>query len=415
MGWRERLRPASFRGVSFFVESADGECGRRIQVNEYPQRDEPLIEDLGGRAVGHKVAGFLVGRNCLDERDKLLEALNTAGAGELVHPWIGSLTVRIGKVSHSYARTDGGLVRFDFECWPSVEVVYPSASLNSAKQLDQKAGALADGLGERFGAAMQSLAGAKLYADEMMAQASSMLAPVQSSLGDVLSLVGGVRGLVSGVVNGVDGMAGQLMGAFDQLRLPFGSLGFASLASLIGSRSQAAGALAGHRPVVSPAVSATPTGQAASAVVDLVQGALIVDAARLAASAPVTRPPPPVQTAALPLQLVTTARPADVPVADDVLAARDALADAIWTVSVTAPHVLYPLLSDVRHAASAHLVEVARQGVALRSYTPPGIMPALVLAYRELGDARRADEIVIRNRIAHPGFVPVQSLQLLSR
>lgn len=32
-------------------------------------------------------------------------------------------------------------------------------------------------------------------------------------------------------------------------------------------------------------------------------------------------------------------------------------------------------------------------------------MPALLIAHRVYGDARRADDIVSRNRIAHPGFV----------
>jgi len=42
-------------------------------------------------------------------------------------------------------------------------------------------------------------------------------------------------------------------------------------------------------------------------------------------------------------------------------------------------------------------------------------MPAIVLAYRLYGDAERADEIVARNRVRHPGFVPGgQPLEVLS-
>jgi prophage DNA circulation protein len=33
-------------------------------------------------------------------------------------------------------------------------------------------------------------------------------------------------------------------------------------------------------------------------------------------------------------------------------------------------------------------------------------LPALVVAHRVYGDATRADEIVSRNRVRHPGFVP---------
>ncbi|TNY06237.1 DNA circularization protein, partial [Escherichia coli] len=44
------LRPASFRGVGFFVASDQGEYGRRGPVHEYPNRDNPYFEDLGEKA-----------------------------------------------------------------------------------------------------------------------------------------------------------------------------------------------------------------------------------------------------------------------------------------------------------------------------------------------------------------------------
>ena len=51
----EDLRPASFRGVSFQVDVASLSAGRRVQVHEYPQRDQPWVEDLG-RATRQGVA-----------------------------------------------------------------------------------------------------------------------------------------------------------------------------------------------------------------------------------------------------------------------------------------------------------------------------------------------------------------------
>ena len=46
MGWRDNYRAASFRGVAFFVESADSTHGRRQAVHEHAQRDVPYTEDL---------------------------------------------------------------------------------------------------------------------------------------------------------------------------------------------------------------------------------------------------------------------------------------------------------------------------------------------------------------------------------
>lgn len=55
MSWKNKLRPASFRGASFGVESHQTEQGRRTQVHEYPGRDDPYVEDLGLQDVRRAV------------------------------------------------------------------------------------------------------------------------------------------------------------------------------------------------------------------------------------------------------------------------------------------------------------------------------------------------------------------------
>ncbi|MNJ70394.1 hypothetical protein D3C77_668450 [compost metagenome] len=66
----------------------------------------------------------------------------------------------------------------------------------------------------------------------------------------------------------------------------------------------------------------------------------------------------------------------------------------------------------MRHAIGAHLTAVAASGVRLVDVTPEQSLPALVLAYRRFGDATRAGEVVQRNRIRHPGFVPPLPVKL---
>jgi prophage DNA circulation protein len=50
----------------------------------------------------------------------------------------------------------------------------------------------------------------------------------------------------------------------------------------------------------------------------------------------------------------------------------------------------------------------------LESYAPRDNVPALVVAYDHYEDIDREQEIVERNAIRHPGFVPVRPLRLLS-
>jgi len=103
---------------------------------------------------------------------------------------------------------------------------------------------------------------------------------------------------------------------------------------------------------------------------------------------------------------------ADVPVVDDVLALRDSLNDVIWQAALKADAVQYQALSTVRQALTQHLNAVASNGVPLVDLTPKSTQPALVVAYQKLGDATRVGEVVQRNRISHPGFIPPVPLQV---
>ncbi|WP_010207445.1 DNA circularization N-terminal domain-containing protein, partial [Pseudomonas syringae group genomosp. 3] len=61
--WRDSLLPASFRGVGFFIEKAVVPVGRKGQLHEFPQRDEPYFESLGKQAQVHTLTAFIVGRD----------------------------------------------------------------------------------------------------------------------------------------------------------------------------------------------------------------------------------------------------------------------------------------------------------------------------------------------------------------
>ena len=47
MSWRERLQPASFRGVPFHVDAHSSGSSRRLSVHQFPGVDQKLIFDLG--------------------------------------------------------------------------------------------------------------------------------------------------------------------------------------------------------------------------------------------------------------------------------------------------------------------------------------------------------------------------------
>jgi len=94
MSWRDLLQDASFRGVSFGVRTASGTFGRRVETHKYAtakgeKKQLPFSRDIGRKERSFSIAGFVVGANYFAERDEIIIACETHGAGELVHPYFG--------------------------------------------------------------------------------------------------------------------------------------------------------------------------------------------------------------------------------------------------------------------------------------------------------------------------------------
>jgi prophage DNA circulation protein len=93
--WKSRLQAASFKGVPFFTLDANYSFGRRLEVNEFPDRELPHSRDLGRAADRFSTTAFVVGPNYDLDRDKLIAALRSKGEGELVTERYGTHRVRI--------------------------------------------------------------------------------------------------------------------------------------------------------------------------------------------------------------------------------------------------------------------------------------------------------------------------------
>jgi prophage DNA circulation protein len=107
------LRPSSFRGVPFKIETAQRGGGRRNVTFEFPKRDVPYTEDMGRMARRFSVAGYIIGPDYPPIRDALIRALETEGPGTLVHYTYGTFRVNAGPYTAVETKQEGGLVRFD--------------------------------------------------------------------------------------------------------------------------------------------------------------------------------------------------------------------------------------------------------------------------------------------------------------
>ena len=113
--WKRNLRPSSFRGVEFFVDTAARAGGRRQSVFEFPKKDMPYAEDMGRRARRFPVTAYLIGDDYQARRDALIAALEQEGPGLLVHYTFGTHRVSSDTYTVSERRERGRMCEIEMQ------------------------------------------------------------------------------------------------------------------------------------------------------------------------------------------------------------------------------------------------------------------------------------------------------------
>jgi len=125
MTWKDDLRPASFRGFPFYIESSQYTSGRRVTFHEFPNREEPFAEDLGRVGRTFKVDGHLLGDDIFDQKEKLIDACEKFGPGELVHPYFGNRFVQVGAFTIDEDTKEGRILRFSLQFYETGDSRFP--------------------------------------------------------------------------------------------------------------------------------------------------------------------------------------------------------------------------------------------------------------------------------------------------
>lgn len=393
MSWRDRYQPGSFRGVPFRTQEHEGSGGRRLETHEYPFRDVPWTEDLGRRARTLSLTFFVAGDDCLEAADRL-EAAFDQGAGLLVHPWKGSMIVTAESWSRRDTTDDGGIVSFQ------VSFVEAGKAIQSVVRPDT--GAIA-----RTTAAAATVAARDRFADRFSIERSAAF--VEKAAGDVVryaaaatSIAAGLQGGIGPALAAIDANLGLLpAGLADTLRAPI-ALGRSLVDAVLTIRAlggSAAAQIAGLSRLAAfdGGLIAVP-GATPDRLLQRANQAAVVDLVAVAAVA----------------ELVAAI--ADAPLASyqDAVALRDATVDLIEDRQLAAADIGDDAVADAYAELQRVMVAdvTARGGTLARvyAYTPIATEPALVIAARLYGPtpalSDRVDDIIARNRIRHPGFVP---------
>lgn len=395
MSWKDNLQPGKFRNAPFLFGSTDAELGRRVQLHEYPGRDLPFAEDLGRKARRWSLELYVLGRDYMAARDALIAALEQPGPGALVHPYLGSLQVVVIEARGPRESTrEGGLARFSVTFAEAGDNLYPSGVANSSQNVSDKAqlsnAQIRADFSYRFSISERpdyvATAAEQLISRAMatISQVSNAFPAVPAEAVKFVRGLGQASGGIAGLIRQPADLAAAIGGlVIDLARLPERPKNAINAYRVLGQFGQAEAVV----PRNTPTRRQQSDNQAA--VLALVHQSALVAAAEVASGL-------------------------DYDSYQEAIGLRDELADRLDEEMSTASDPVFFALQDLRAALVRDLSgrpELAR----LVRYTPAATLPALVVAYQLYGDAGREAEIVSRNRLRHPGFVPGgQALEVLT-
>lgn len=446
MTWFAELQPASFGGVPFGVTGGQLRVGRRNAVHEYPFKDEVWVEDLGRAARRITLVGFLLegaaysssapdakrAGSVIQQREKMVAAIEKPGKSTLVHPTLGSLQVSCLDSSFTERWDRGRVFEVVLTLIEGGDRVFPADDPDTTEQVAETCTAADAAAGVDFTtAATLALPAGAAVVGMASATASSWGSIAQSLAGDATNLMNTVGNLAGSFGRFFGGKLRDITGS-----ISFGSAG-ATVASLI-----AAGCAA--RAAVTAAVSAlneAAGGLGLTTIGGFVSSAQGVSAALLAATTDPAdsvrvlgnlasfEPSRPTSDSAVGDSMATMQRAcgdlfrraAVVSVArasaqyqpssyDDAAALRATVAamlDAeIQTAGDQGEDATYTALRSVRAAVVQDLTKRGGDLAKLVTLTTGQPMPALALAQRTYRDATRADELISESGCVHPAFMP---------
>lgn len=368
---------------------------------------------MGRRFRTHTVDAYLLEPNHIAKTRELIAACEAPGAGTLVHPWLGEFRVVCVDCRQNFSRDRGAVGQLTIEFVEAGLVRYPEISGNDVGSIDN----------------------AGLTADEVLLRDMSERLSVESmpdyvtddSVGLLESFAGQARAVLEPVLIGAQTAARWTRSAFAIAReaqamvrnplfmgerilglLDIGNIG--GLSGVVNYSLELAGevqiliddpgqsplwqqyaSLANWTPVL-PSIPKYDTrsrrqqAQNRDTLVSFVRRSATIEAARAAVRQ-------------------------DFETYEDAVTARDFLVDRLETEAETAPDEVFRELMAVRTAVVKAISAKAPLLPRLLPYTPNTTMPAMVIANALYGhDADsiidRSEEIVNRNRVRNPLFVP---------
>ena len=392
MTWRDNLREGSFKGVSFKVQDSDREGSRRLVINKYPFRDVPFTEDLGRNEKKWSISGYIVGPDYMDGRDALLDAVENGGAGTLIHPYYGTINAIAGEWRFRESQTEGGYVSFSIGFVEPGENIFPDGAPVPSALVELEADALISAVRTDFINNIQLDSVAEWVRDSYssgLTQASNVFENIQNLGGiNAQGTVALVNQAADWVANVADlkvpslSLIGDITATADKLITTF--KGLRDLAPSASDSVANLDQFASYTLDRSPSNTAQATVSNSNALVTetFIKSVALANEAKAATEQEFTS-------------------------YGEAIATRKALLEKIDTLAgETKNDTVYDQYRAVRQTVALAIPADEVSLPRITTIKTKQDTPSLVIAYDVYGDVSNEADIIARNNVRNPSFVP---------
>jgi prophage DNA circulation protein len=416
--WKLQLQKASFRGVNFHVGDIETVIGRRNVLHEYPLRDTPYAEDLGKKAREFTINAYVIGDDVYTQSKQLIAAIeDNDSPGVLVHPTLGIKTVIPQQCRHVFRNSEGGIEYFVLVFVEAGSNIYPSSVVDTQSNSQKVVAASLTSARASF----SSMFNTESYNDALSKLAQDTLIGSSSSDGGrVIPQSASFTGVIQSILNKGAYFSGatQQFSALKSTITEFHAdieTNVADPETLAEKITDIIEALANSYPdnpqqqLIALMNLFNSFGDDIPQVLLTTLGLPVTTASRIQMALNQQQLIDLIQIAAL-LQMVIAIAQIDFASREDAIntqATIDTLMEPkLLELADNANDEAYNALNDAR---TAMVLDIKTRAATLRTVTYVVVnysIPALVLAYKQYQDATQDADIIARNNIKNPVFVP---------
>lgn len=383
--WKDKLRSGSFRGVAFKTKSHQYDSGRHDVGHEFPKRNESNTEDLGQRLPKFSLDLYVLGDDYFEQRDALMRALDEEGPGELIHPYLGTRQVQVGKYTLTETAEEGRIARFKVEFSNSGSQKFPVESVDAFQSVLDGVNAALDAATAAFETAF-SVANAP-------ARVAEAAASLSKNMADRVTRIAKIAGRSAQAVADISfAMRNLKANALDLVRTP--SALAAQFKDAFAMLLEATDDLKNLSKIISE--------EASSFEPDAIVGPDTPTTAKLKGNQVA------LTNLFVSISVSTQAQAAiegNYVSVDESVVIRDLLnKDLDSLLESLTDDDTFQEIKNIQVAANLGLPP---QNVGeILTFIPGKTLPALVISQKLFGSIEKEDELIAQNNVRHPGFVP---------